>query len=394
MKRVLVAIDSLQIGGITSSYKSILMQIAKIPSFEVHPIVLNNQNLNNPNYVQVKASKVISVFYINKNEVKIMKTGIKILYFITRLFKYVLGELNTKRIFFSFVKKQRYDVVISFSNDIYKNSRKTYLTNIYVSKCTQSYTKIAWIHADPFDIGINSKIAKKIYKNFNKIVCVSNEHKYRIDYFCKSIRHKTIPIKNFIDYQSIVSKSNEFEVPFSKEVINILTVGRVEFETKGIDRIVDISIMLIENGIRNFVWNVIGTGKNYGDMLSLIQVKSLTEHVILKGELSNPYPYMKHSDILVLPSRFEAFPVVVLEAHCLYLPVIVTKYPSAIEQIRERENGLIAENNIDDLFQKILFFIKDNNYKHVKRSMQNHSYEDDAQSLTNLYAILGVDNNA
>lgn len=62
------------------------------------------------------------------------------------------------------------------------------------------------------------------------------------------------------------------------------------------------------------------------------------------GFQSNPYSYLKHCDIFVLPSRMEGFPNVVLEAQCFDRPVASTTCVAVIKDIiQEGKNGYYCD---------------------------------------------------
>jgi glycosyltransferase involved in cell wall biosynthesis len=53
----------------------------------------------------------------------------------------------------------------------------------------------------------------------------------------------------------------------------------------------------------------------------------------LVGFQPNPYPYFKHADLFVLPSRFEGLPLVVLEALAVGTRVVASDCPGGLREI-------------------------------------------------------------
>ena len=119
----------------------------------------------------------------------------------------------------------------------------------------------------------------------------------------------------------------------------------------------------------------------------LIRENNLEESFILLGKKINPYPYIKVGDIYVQPSRYEGKAVTVGEAQILGKPVLITNYPTAKSQVRDKYDGVICElsiegiaNGIEDLFNNIdkLKLLEDN----CKNSDYSNSYE-----LEKLYSL-------
>jgi len=64
------------------------------------------------------------------------------------------------------------------------------------------------------------------------------------------------------------------------------------------------------------------------------------------------------SDLFVLPSRYEAFGIVLAEAMRAGLPIVATNYSAIPEVVKNKETGLLFElNNFKDLTEKICILI-------------------------------------
>lgn len=81
-----------------------------------------------------------------------------------------------------------------------------------------------------------------------------------------------------------------------------------------------------------------------------------------------------HSDVLILPSYTEGFPMVVLEAMAFGLPVIVSRIGALIDIIKEGENGFFVEaGNVESIVDKMEYVI---NHKDILQtiSLNNMNY--------------------
>jgi len=88
--------------------------------------------------------------------------------------------------------------------------------------------------------------------------------------------------------------------------------------------------------------------------------KELNIPVHFKQEVSQMElsEYMRHSDALILYSRYETFGCVLIEANACGLPVIATDIPVIKETIEEGRNGILVEKERPEMLaQKIIEFI-------------------------------------
>ncbi len=83
----------------------------------------------------------------------------------------------------------------------------------------------------------------------------------------------------------------------------------------------------------NVVLYIIGEGDCLPELRAAIQKKRLNTHVVLLGKQVNPYKYLTAADALILTSKTEAFPLVILESMYCGVPVISTNCSSSIISI-------------------------------------------------------------
>ena len=88
---------------------------------------------------------------------------------------------------------------------------------------------------------------------------------------------------------------------------------------------------------------------------SLIKNLSLEKNVQLMGRTMNPAEELSKFDLFVLPSKFEGFGLVLLEAMAFNIPIIASNISTAKEVLGEDGAGVFFEQgNENDLADKIL----------------------------------------
>lgn len=118
------------------------------------------------------------------------------------------------------------------------------------------------------------------------------------------------------------------------------------------------------------------------------------ERIRLVGPVTDPRPYYREADLLTLPSIYEPFGNVVLEAMAHGLPVVVSRFVGAAEWIRPGVNGLVVsepENpqalteGIHQALQLDLRWVGEYN----QGILPSFSWGHHLKSLTTLYEELG-----
>jgi glycosyltransferase involved in cell wall biosynthesis len=88
---------------------------------------------------------------------------------------------------------------------------------------------------------------------------------------------------------------------------------------------------------------LIGDGPRRSELEQLRDELELGERVQMIGWVDDARPYLGAADLLAVPSRWEAFPLVIPEAMLAGLPVVAAKVGSIDEAVKDGETGLLVE---------------------------------------------------
>ena len=234
-------------------------------------------------------------------------------------------------------------------------------TKVIASSTNKKAQKIAWVHCD-FDIAIRDKekyVKKtaKHYKQFDKVVCVSEKCK---ESFVSMFGDdpEVVVIHNVIDDEEIIKKA---EQPLPKIVekrkLTMCAVGRLS-APKNYIRLLSTAYRLHDEGYDFNLW-MVGDGEQRDLIEEFILKHEMNSYVKVMGFQKNPYPFMKASDLLVCSSDYEGFSTFITEGLILGKPIITTDCSGMRELLGDSEYGMIVPNNDEafyDGLKKLLSF--------------------------------------
>lgn len=113
--------------------------------------------------------------------------------------------------------------------------------------------------------------------------------------------------------------------------INFLCVGRLSME-KGQDVLLD-AFAQVAQKLKTARLTIVGDGPLAVPLATQVRQLGLADRVRFTGFREDPAPYYCHADALVLPSRWEGFPNVLLEAISAGVPVVATECGGASAEI-------------------------------------------------------------
>lgn len=245
---------------------------------------------------------------------------------------------------------EKFDIAISSAE---------FFCNAYVAYKVSADYKIGWIHPDIKKLKIDKNYTHNLLNCLDKVVSVSQSGLDSLNSIFPEYQDKFCYIANMLNKDWILDLSEEevHDATFCIDNINIVTVCRIDNSSKRLDRIIKTSVILKSKKAK-FKWYIIGTGKDFQYINSLIEKNGLTNEVIMLGKKDNPYCYISKADLFILTSQYEGKPIVVDEAKLLKVPVIVTNYQSAFEQVNPL-NGIVVENQDGVLENEIASIIQD-----------------------------------
>lgn len=187
-------------------------------------------------------------------------------------------------------------------------------------------------------------LVKRLYPKADAIILQTNEMKEEL---CQSTQiddKKVHVIFNPVDVDTINEQLKTSKSPFNAEYVNYVFVGRINY-VKGLDVLIPAFAEVVKRNANSrlyIVGKVIETDLYFQSLQKLVIDLHIEEHVIWTDFTKNPYQYIKYANCLVLPSRVEGLPNVILEAMYLQVPVVVTRSVPVIERIVKKEQGLIV----------------------------------------------------
>jgi glycosyltransferase involved in cell wall biosynthesis len=113
-------------------------------------------------------------------------------------------------------------------------------------------------------------------------------------------------------------------------------IGRLEHE-KGFDILLRALVDL--PGLTAIL---VGEGRQKQELIGLAEQLGVTDRVLFAGWSEEPRRHLPTFDLYVLPSRFEGFPLVVIEAMLASLPVVATNVGSVADAVLQDATGLLV----------------------------------------------------
>lgn len=217
------------------------------------------------------------------------------------------------------------------------------------------------------------KTVKSVLQHVNKVVALSSD-----------VANKAQEYYNFHNGAQIIWPGIEpFEFrPISREELRleqgafyIIAVGRL-IKRKGLPYLLKALARIKERNIKVLL---IGEGPEEGYLKNLASNLGISHRVDFLGPLSEErkFQHLSRADIFVLPSLYEGFGIVFLEAMYCGLPIITTNEGGQTDFLKDGKTGfLVPPKDVDELARKILILysnmrlreqISQNNREYVKR---------------------------
>lgn len=168
--------------------------------------------------------------------------------------------------------------------------------------------------------------------------------------------------------ENIFRHAKEYDPEFKK----IVSVGRFSYP-KNFELLVEIARKVLKKH-PDWVWEIYGDGESKDNVQTMINNYNLNDKLLLKGSVNNLYELYSRYSFLVMTSRYEGFPMSLLEGLSSGLPLISFDVLTGPREIIFHDvNGFLVEPlNAELMIQSIETLIND---KKRRISMSAQSLE-------------------
>lgn len=128
-----------------------------------------------------------------------------------------------------------------------------------------------------------------------------------------------------------------------RKPLRLVAIGRLAPQ-KGIDLLLQAIAQLPADYCR---LAIVGEGPERARLEAMADALKLRDRVAFRGYQSNPHAFLGRADALVLSSRYEGLPNVVLESLAIGTPVIAMPCPGGLKEIAGRTGGMTLAESID-----------------------------------------------
>ncbi len=211
-------------------------------------------------------------------------------------------------------------------------------------------------------------------------------------------------LKKGVPKEKFFIPPNEFEISDIKKeerkrIYDLIYIGNF-VDVKDLPLWVEI-VEEIKKDISNIKGVMLGDGPKYEDIKKMIIEKGLKENIELVGRKEDVFEYINQSKILLMTSKSEALPMVVVESMSVGVPVVVPNIGDISDIVINCKNGIVIdsrepkeyakeiENLLEDspLYEKL----KIEAISSIKKLTQSCTHEKLVELWSNIFKNLGKD---
>ncbi|MBS1533911.1 MAG: glycosyltransferase [Bacteroidetes bacterium] len=306
--KIAIVSHSLGVGG-AERFAGTLSFMLDALGYEVHNIIVNN-SVDYP-----YCGKLYNLEQESKTAVGVVK------------------KLKKGFLLSAYLKQNNISIVIDNRT---RNSfwRELSTVLIYHKRATyymvHSYNLLNYLPAQAF-------LGRFLYQKANQIICVS-----------KAIQSRIVEQYGLQNVATIYNPIHEIQPGNTPEGLPekyVLFYGRLDEKVKNISLMLE-AFKASEISKIGYQLLILGDGPDREYLVQTIQKLDLTHSVQLIPFVKKPFAYVQNAKFTALTSRYEGFPMSVIESLSLGIPVVsVDCLSGPNEVIQNQYNGLLVQNN-------------------------------------------------
>ena len=392
-KKVLFIIGTLQSGGVSKSMVSLLNAWDR-DKYDTSLLLCSKEgdvfSKYLPEDVNVIYNPVVenvmggfsSAKWLLLHRYLLLSIGVLIRLLLSRVSKSLSGELIAKMM--PVISNVHYDLVVDYGGQ--------QLLYYMVNKLSAT-RKVSFFHNDYSKWSYYYSADKKYYPKVDNIFSISKTCTDALKKYFPNCAGKISIMENISSPSMIQAQAEDYTddlrvmlQEYKNEGNNIFCTVAHFCRRKGGDFAIEAAEKLKKQHIK-FKWLFVGKVLEQ-DLFKSIKEKGLDEDMIFLGIHSNPYPYIKLSDIYVQPSRFEGKSISFDEAKILCKPIVVTNFSTVGDQFENGKNGTICEMNGEAVANAIAGLINDSSLRESYQKYLETHIVDNSSEVNKLYKYL------
>lgn len=379
MKICFITGSVFSLGGIQRVLSVIASELSKDIKYDIEILCTNDKFIENRGIYNLSENVKVdinpsleSTNFINKSIKRLNKyTGILNNKITEKFLLNAIYSQDTRERFIKYINEKQYDVVIGVA-DYY-----SILLGSIADKVTAK--TIGWQH-NSYDAYLKTKnrycwnlgyIFNKYINQLDKCIVLTNydKNKYKEDMG--------------IDCEVIYNpRSFKSKIKSKCENKQFLAAGRFTHQ-KGFDMLIE-SFNLFAKKNNEWQLVIVGEGEEKEKIEALINKYNLNNRIRIDNFTDNIQEYFLNSSVLLLPSRWEGMPMIVLESLEMGVPIISYDITAVEPLIVHKENGIIVEKyDIEKYSEEMLNMVEKYNLKEMSVKAINKSKNFSIENISN-----------
>lgn len=278
------------------------------------------------------------------------------------------------------------NLLIAIFKRLFFNSKKLYLT-------MDTFPSLSFKFNSKLD-----SIFRVFYKTLGKLIFSITE---KINLYSPNM--KKIAVKAGITMDKILifptgidikikekekSIRNEYNIKKNEKII--LFIGILN-DRKGVDVFIKVAKRLKDYNIK-FI--IVGDGSKRKEYEKLAERYGLLEKFIFTGFRHDVHNFYHEADLLLLPSKGEGLPGVIMESMIYGVPVVSSNILGVKDLIQNKENGFLCEiENIDCFVKNVILILNDKKLREkfiansIKKIKSEYNWDNNIENYKRLYNL-------
>jgi glycosyltransferase involved in cell wall biosynthesis len=261
------------------------------------------------------------------------------------------------------------------------------LNRIISSICILLFKRIDIILSIHFLMhGVYGYFLSKIFKKKHIFLFIESPRKYTKDRLMIKMLKEAylVGVRGSDSMQYLLEKGiakdkifippNEFEiqnirVSNKKKIYDLIYIGNF-VDVKDLPLWVD-TVECVKKDVPNIKCIMVGDGERFNDIKERIHSKGLKDNIELVGRKNNVNEYIKKSKLLLMTSKSEGLPMVVVECMAYGVPAVVPNVGDVKDLVTHGKNGIIVNKRDAREFAKEIINILEDGEKYTEMSLES-----------------------